>query len=293
MRITSNGELDFYTLFQNESISMYSCFKDKYNNKFIKNNKVNIFDNETNTFYYVFETDFGFNRGITYFKTSDGSVLRTTFDPYYGGRFTNPITFPLSAKIVGDNGALRDLSVSDNFDVFSSSISQGFYDVYNVVNGLLYGYLNTNIQYFWLFELTINNSVDSEYKRFAFESSPYVGPFYNTELLKEYNIILEFSDRKLYYYKDFWEGVRFETESRYFNIDGSLHNISNFSQSRQLLLEDIDIEDGKLLRYGLNSNTHYEIIPEIENGQLVLNSYITGTYVAPPTITITLQPVNR
>jgi len=278
MKITENNDLEFYSLFQNSSINMYSCFVDKHNNKYVKNNKINMFDSNTNTFYYVFEnySDEGFNRGVSFFPTNIGTAIKVEYDQYYAGRFTNPIIFPLSYKIVEAKGALRTATPDDNFLVYTSSTRQGFYDLFKVQNGRLLGYLNTNLEYFWLFELTINQSDNTNYSRFMYESSPYVGPFYKTNFLKSYDVVLEFYDRKLYYYSQFFSSV-----------------IQSIAPIKTLIIEDVDLEDGKILRYGLAGNTYFEIVPEISQGTLTFKAYETGSYVAPPQTSVTLQPINK
>ena len=71
-----------------------------------------------------------------------------------------------------------------------------------------------------------------------------------------------------------------------------LFNDSHFVP--EVVLENCSISDDKtsFLTYGVNGNTYYEVVVENVNGQVQVNSYVSGTYERPQT-KILLQPINK
>jgi hypothetical protein len=163
LKITEDQSLSFYSLFQNPSITMMGCIKDKYGRKYINNDKINDYDGSTKTQYYVpghsISTSSGYNgvnrsnpsfEKYAYWLTSKGEVIRTELLSYY-----------LDYKKLTPEGVL-EIDPSDNFEVFVAindfktlrnlpptylNYNQ-FIPKMNVNNGVLYffyGYLQPNI----------------------------------------------------------------------------------------------------------------------------------------------------
>jgi hypothetical protein len=61
----------------------------------------------------------------------------------------------------------------------------------------------------------------------------------------------------------------------------------------ETVITNVGIEQGQAVRYGINSNTYYDIIAEVIDGSLQINAHESGTYVAPEVSSVTLQPINR
>jgi hypothetical protein len=53
------------------------------------------------------------------------------------------------------------------------------------------------------------------------------------------------------------------------------------------------VENGDVISFGIDGNITYDLILEEVDGQITLVPYVKGTYVAPPSTTITFQPINR
>lgn len=78
MEVDLEGNLVFTTIYQNTSISTNGCMKDKYGNKFISNNRLDIYDSNSKTQFYVFNdpnaSSFSKNNG--YWMNSNNEVLK-------------------------------------------------------------------------------------------------------------------------------------------------------------------------------------------------------------------------
>jgi hypothetical protein len=59
------------------------------------------------------------------------------------------------------------------------------------------------------------------------------------------------------------------------------------------LLSGVGVDNGQITEFGLNGNINYELYPELVQGEWAIIPYISGTYDAPPTTKVTLQPINR
>jgi hypothetical protein len=73
MRITESKNLQFYSLFENPSITMNSCIKDKSGQKVILNNTINTYDEINKTLYYTKQNNW---TRSGYWLTSKGEILK-------------------------------------------------------------------------------------------------------------------------------------------------------------------------------------------------------------------------
>ncbi|MBR3876309.1 MAG: hypothetical protein IKJ25_06005 [Clostridia bacterium] len=280
-KINANDEVEIFSLFQNDTITWYSCFKDKYGNKFIQNNRLNTYDKATNTYFYVFDSSNSqYNKGINYELTSTNEAIKLSFGDM--NRIGNHV---INASIILANGEERSISKDDNFEIYYNSSK--YADVaYKVDDGIVYGYNPTEGAYLnrlILFKYDAINNQATYYFIWSFSS------LFNTAYLEEYNILIEFDNNSIYYYSDVWESYDSSSEKNRESLDGLL-NDGAFTPN--IVLENCSLENHKILIYGISGNTYYDIVVENVNGQTVINTYVSGTYQKPQ-IKITLQPINK
>ena len=279
-KINANDEVEIFSLFQNDTIVWYSCFKDKYGNKFIQNNRLNTYDATTNTYFYVFNDNAlnsQYDKGINYELTSTNEAIKLSFWNMESGR--NHI---IGASIILANGEERKLCKEDNFDIYYD-ISKYEHVAYKVENGTIYGYCPTfgYSSVFILFKYDAVNNTATDYLFWA-------DNWFNADYLEEYNILIEFYNGCVYYYDDVW--TSYDSSSKNWMTSGGLINDRAFTP--KTVLEDCNLENNKILVYGISGNTYYDIVAESVNGQMVINQYVSGTYQKPQ-IKVILQPINQ
>lgn len=279
-KINANDEIEIFSLFQNNTIEWYSCFKDKYGNIFIRNNRLNTYDNATNTYFYVFNDNSlnsQYDKGINYELTSTNEAIKLSF-----WNMNNGANHIIGASMVLANGKERKLCQEDNFDIYYD-VSKYEHVAYKVENGTIYGYRPTfgYSSIFILFKYDAVNNIATHYLFWA-------DNWFNADYLEEYNILIEFYNGCVYYYDDVW--TSYDSSSKQWMTSGGLINDRAFTP--KTVLKDCNLEDNKILVYGISGNTYYDIVVESVNGQIVINQYISGTYQN-PRIKITLQPINK
>jgi hypothetical protein len=162
---------------------------------------------------------------------------------------------------------------------------------------------------------------DLESKRnIYFELSGYPSTPWNPTYLIEKDILIEYTNGKLYAIYQFSDFLSQILEFTLYNLNqsgifylnwgfhstliGMLENPTNdfwkaFKESNtinldyKLVLDDVGIVNGEVIKIGINGNTNYDLILEEIDGKPTLVAYVKGTYVAPPPTTITFQPINR
>jgi hypothetical protein len=138
-------------------------------------------------------------------------------------------------------------------------------------------------------------------------------PAWNINYLKQHDVLLEFSQGNIIYFKGFTKyfsdaidsflnGNRFQGQGNimYLNFQNSYLNMPQWFKDQysiplayETVITNVGIEQGQAVRYGINSNTYYDIIAEVIDGSLQINAHESGTYVAPEVSSVTLQPINR
>ena len=324
-KINENDEVEIFSLFTNDPIEWYSCFKDKYGNKFIQNNRLNTYDPATNTYFYVHEPYVNpeyeqYNKYVIYELTSNNEAIAL----YYSDDQTAALWSTLiGASIILENGKKRDLTSEDNFDIYydwdkfnqlsyfkredinsANSIPEQDWTswrgnnraAYKVRDGVVYGYSHHKGYSNGLVLMQYDAvSKEATYLSLDYNSEAFV----NTSNLEEHDIIIEFHDGKLYYYSNVWESYKtaaviydghFSTDSGY--DEKYLSDYESFTDN--LVLENCSIDGIKdsVMAYGIHGNTYYEIVAEEVNGEIVINQYVKGTYQKPQ-VKIILQPLNK
>jgi hypothetical protein len=307
MRITELGNLEFYSLHQNSAIvldqefifptqqKVLMCFKDKFGNNYVKNSRLNQYDASTKTFYYVhnyYGHNEGFNKPISYWLTSKGEAFK----------ISHIISGIASYSIMQENQDSRPLNVTDNFKIYRSVLLDAQYD--EVKDGKVYTFLNGGNG----FNNSFNQITFRRYDPFenVFHIFEFQGLKYNIDYFYEHKIFLIYSSnsRNLSFVTNIYESFDLTEDyslntwtdfgqnfTQYYK-DYKNQEIPQFMNPR-LVLEDCDLLDNEILRFGISANTYYEIILENTSEGYVFVAYEKGTYIAPPSTTITLQPINR
>jgi hypothetical protein len=287
--INSDESLIFKPLHQNPNISTFSCIKDKFGNKFIKNDKLNLYDSENNAYYFVND---GVAGNVDYDITKEGVVIEIEYD----SGFTLNSSF--SGQVVLNDGAKRPFLITDNYNFLPQKDLRNHYPI-KISSGILLSHTN-GLNYY----KTKPSWEEAANKRTSLWTYYYDGinditkamylygnldVLYETSFIKEYNVVLEYSQGKLYAFYNFWESFLTNDKTDY--VNKKLLDLENFSPT--LLIENITFEEGKIIKFGLSGNVYYDLIPEYKNNRWVITPYESGTFVAPSVPTITFQPINR
>lgn len=109
-------------------------------------------------------------------------------------------------------------------------------------------------------------------------------------------------DGVVFVYKDIWKnfGSSFDENTRGIkDISSGAEALFHNKLPKELLKNNVVVERSPetnnydLVEYSVSGKKTYDLVFEIIDGEKKINLYETGTYVAPPTTTITLQPINR
>jgi hypothetical protein len=345
MRINNSGQLEFYSLYSNPTISTTSCLKDVYGNKVIINGELDYKDGASKTTFVNYKTTnqklggqgSNIEVGSGYFLTSSGLIA--SISELYS-------TWPIF-KVLDNEGDLRDLTVHDSFEIYltelpfktdinfvnsqdtlnslgfrflyyKSTISSGSYSVFpsmrpnllNVLNGKENSQLYLFPSPWWTFMISFFDKDEISIYDFYVSSVVNEFSFVSFNFIDEHDILF------------FWSS----NQKRAFFLTNFIANFTNFVVSlhsensnaveannqlrshlvvnpSEFLGSEIDIEmlsnadyneqDRIFTKVEINGNTDYDIFPVISDNGVVLTPFISGTYVAPPTTMITLQPINR
>lgn len=281
--------------YQNASIATYSCIKDKYSNVFIRNNRLNLYSAEKNTVFYVYNAyyqpdDSPYSREISYWLTDKGQVV--SFPDKEGSRFLNLN----GVQIYNGFNQSRPIEKGDDYLIYQNFQNNELDRTFKIRDGYSYSY-----QTGWVKEWI--NSPGNGFRHsfwsgiFSLDSNQETGfrndtNIYNTRYLEKDDLLIGYTEQnKVVAYPNFFNNLK-----KYFFPD---EETANYLES-YIVIEDVIYEkdrewwDGSFVRYDLNGKQTYEIIAERNaNNELIINAYLAGTYVAPETTTVTLQPINR
>jgi hypothetical protein len=281
MRINEQNELEFYSIFQNASINTYSCLKDKFDNIFIQNDLLNYFDGTNNVTYYVLNDTF--RKGYFFNQNKEVYMMDLSLN---------------EIKLFVARGQSRDLNNFDSFYVFEENHENGLYEV---ENGVLKHFYQNQIfggpSFFGknYLKYGTDNGYSYEFDLISEKSQS----MFLTKFGKDYDIILELSNGNLYSYKNIWESFddyfsQFKSDS-FVEEDIWLRNLTeNSFFTKNEILNSVSLNNSnEIIKITPNEALNYEFIPEFINNEWTITPYVYGTYFAPPSITVTLQPINR
>lgn len=286
-KINENKELEIFSLFTNDSINMLDCFKDCYGNIFIENDKINYFDPINKSYFYCIT---GANAQKYFYQlTSLGNAVKIQISDMTGDGFPSMDVFAYISDIelITENNTSRKLNENDTFDITPSSSKR--IKILRVKNGTVYGMAGDLNGFGTLSSVFSYNSITNTYKHFY---TDWTGNHhYNFDYIPSYDVLLEFTDGKLFVINNIYnllqECVGVNQCIGYFDPLAQNYN------DKKLLLDSCSFENNKILSYGINGNTYYDIVVEKDaNGNIVVNQYVSGTYTKPQ-IKIQLQPINK
>jgi hypothetical protein len=330
VRILENGDLEFYPLYTNESIIFFEGFKDKYGNKYILNNRINEYDEITQTYFYVYDMNLpyefyqeyphhlldvrSYTRPLAYWLLDNGEVLKVTFTSTSWVRNV----WLDDIRIMGEQGQTRSITQEESHLVIASKLFSYRHDFrpFKVEYGKVFSETYSNNRW--------ENGVFAQYGMFivfdAFTKRDFILytyhdniPAWNINYLKQHDVLLEFSQGNIIYFKGFTKYFSDAIDHflsvnqfqglgsiMYLNFQNSYLNIPQWfkdnyadSLSYETVISNVGIEQGKAVQYGINSNTYYDIVAEVIDGSLEITAHESGTYIAPTVSSITLQPINR
>jgi hypothetical protein len=317
MTVTELGNLEFFSLYQNPTINTTKCFKDIHGNKFIENDSVNLINQDSKTVFYVF-SDNSKNqaKNFTYELTEFGEAIRVEFKA-----FSPSDTWVKSVNIMDVNFSANHLTDNNNFKIFNledpSKPSNDFkITPFKYENGILYGvFKRHNYQEeFGFFMFNSMNGAHFTYRGISRWGNSQ-GLYFSMDYLTDYDILVTRSEggtligtynvmNLLYSYHmenqnpfpgpgNPWWINTYDNGSYAFTYTYSINLGQLFPDESFIIIQDAQIFENKLVKFGLEGNTYYDLVPELLSDKWILTPFITGTYIAPPTTSVTLQPINR
>ena len=338
-KIDGSNNLVIYSLFSNPEVKYFDFFKDKYGTNVIKNNKLNLYDENTNTYYFceqAHQDDYTFivTRGefdsfdklqntlnavvsnydewqrlynfyteileiytavdsnkilnTHYFLTSENTILCVN---YCNKDFLIPSE---DAYIVLPNNEQRELTVTDNFYTITNAASHYQTQFLKIKDGIVQSYTGSSDSFERNVRMYFYDFINDEY--ICFDYDYYDDKLYSFNYIKQFDVCLYFDVSEQTVYSHTIKDIRnrFIYQWVGFNSFSCPKSYVFAPEQCAKVLENTDIDDShkEFLKYGVNGNTYYEIVVEEVNGEVRVNSYVSGTYVAPE-IKIILQPINR
>lgn len=289
MRINNSNELEFFSLFSNSSINVFDAFKDRYNNIYIRNDKINTYDTSTRTFYYVFEEGNSSSvKFIDYQLNENKEAVKLVYSDEYSRQLND-------LKLINAEGQEVAITQEDSFKI-ETTHSAASIRYFEVVKGIARGMDCIENDRF------INGSFDLA----AYDCTRGLGYWtwcitynyepkcqINTKLLQEYDVLLLWDGRDscLYALYDFY--------AYFFDIVHEVWTITNdynwvkapLTIEKVLDACDIDSNTGCIINYGLNGNTYYDFDIITENGNRKVDVFELGTRTENDVV-IKLQPIN-
>ncbi len=322
LKENEDGTISFMLIFDNEFATVSCAFKDKYGNKFIGNDRIETYDSNTRTTFYLRD-----EWGVTdkYFLTSSQDVLKTDREgeEYFTGFY-----------ILDENLNEREINKFDNFNILRNTyqfnghlIDPDRYESFfsqeaprKIENGIVYiskTYKQHNfnvdcVQWNDNNSILVSKKIDNKWETIGFFQG---GAIYDASYLEDYDCLLLavengnfydiYSIKNTYQYLlDYWD----DFANCSYNIEKQelLLSLSMKQNDTEKLLTDVNlyvIGDGNnplgsaytgvIVKYEIYGTRYYEIIGETdENGEFTLNAYEVGEYEE-PIKEVVLQPLNR
>lgn len=313
LSVDENGNLVLTPICKNDKINVRYAFKDKYDNKYILNDRLETYDPNTNTYYYVTGPNIWEPRQEVnclvphheryfYIRTSNDEAVRV---PVYFQTY-EMATKSKTMDIILSNGDSRQINETDTFDLYPFIGEDYFtFEPKNVINGVLRMeayYTGHNDNYFintvreqgFYYLQNQKNKV----KYYSFDSSWSGTCEENIYFMDSYDVILFYNDGVVYSIQNCFQYalnmekvtqsdiVRLGDFDSHFEVDGEYVNI---------LISDVIIEYGKIINYGVDGNKMFDVYVKGDRENPIIEIYETGTYTppAPSENTIVIQPINR
>lgn len=262
MEAQENGELKFTQIVQNETLTVYGVFKDKYGTKYVYNDYLEGYDEANKTLYH---------KNAEYYLSDDGVAIYVIVDDMYLHEIASNVGIPkiyTSIQRVDENLNMHNISDTESYRValVSGNIKE--------IDKIRYMYIENGYAYVYIsigggFSRTTLSTMETECN---FEGHiPY-----------DYNTILVIVEGNLYY-GDLWGNNAYQP--------GATNNLILLAPNCELVSETRDkgIENVRYRYTTFTETIFYKIISD-ENGN---PKAVSETYVAPEKEVITLQPINK
>ena len=262
MEAQENGELKFTQIVQNETLTVYGVFKDKYGTKYVHNDYLEGYDEANKTLYH---------KKAEYFLSDKGVAIYIEVDEMYSdvidSRLDDIPKIYTAIQRIDEN--LEKNSISDA-ESYRFALVPGYIKEIDKIrhmyieNGYAYVYVSTGGR----FSRTTLSTMKTECN---FEGLiPY-----------DYNTVLIVIEGTLYY-GDLWGSNAYQP--------GSTNNLVLLAPNCELVPETKDkgIENVRYRYTTFTETIFYKIISD-NNGN---PKAVSETYVAPEREVITLQPIN-
>lgn len=260
MESTVDGDLKFTQIVQNETLTIYGIFKDKYGTKYVYNDYLDGYDAANKTLYH---------KKAGYFLSDKGEAIYVEVDKTYNISDNRDIPKKYtSIQKIDENLIKHDIPNNEtyHFAFGSGRINEIDNERYmHIENGYAYVYISIGGG----FSRTTLSTMETECN---FEGHiPY-----------DYNTILVIVEGNLYY-GDLWGNNAYQP--------GATNNLILLAPNCELVSETRDkgIENVRYRYTTFTETIFYKIISD-ENGN---PKAVSETYVAPEREVITLQPINK
>jgi hypothetical protein len=312
-RIKDTDELEIFTLFQNQMVTVYDYYKDKYGNNYVFNSSVDYTDAPTNTIFFkeleyvvasngevvFFEglesTDFVWSDEIAF--NDNGLILTYTdlwrnsfflpgeWERIYGAAaYRIPSAGISQIRVMQKNLASRAITDDDYFEFggFVRDYNRDFPAPYglfsHIKNKELFVYDNRWMQYYFLVLDT-----DTAETQFYLSLRNYYYDSYGYTSNKYYIHVISYNTALLH--------DKVSGELSYLKIDFNVSAATNLNNIQ--LLKIFDSGDNWTITTINSQDTYMVVYVEDANGDQIPTVIKASEYVAPGQGTITLTPINR
>jgi hypothetical protein len=272
MRVTENDELQFYTVVQNETLTISDYFKDNYGNIYIENDYLEVYDQANNTLYYKPSVDTYYEHQKTYNFTREGYVLKIDY--------STSCICPSVVK-VGPNFTEEAITINDDLYIDELLLVKDGY-FYNTrefkrTNLIVHTHTKDDYSCSWIFSGWNDN--------IKYDFVDYQTVIFYIEKYSYDNV----AQPKSLYYQNIFGSTRIN--------DPQIPEEGDTFKNSILLLENVEVEamgdlfeNWRFKKITISSTLYYQIVVD-ENG--VPKSVNSETYVAPERDVITMQPLNK
>lgn len=316
LRITEEGLLEFYSLFQNQNITTYYCFKDKFGQKFVSNNRINTIDQATKTVFFVFQNgrDFLYNKNISYVMTETNQVLKVTIN--HQGTTDTYADYYRSAYLINNNFEESNFNFDNKIKIYDSYYSHsqnsiGQFEMQFAYGTKIFSSGNSSTHFysstFTILALYSFDAKTTQHYRITSRGN-YLDNSYSGRYIKE-DVLLSYYNNNVYAFYNIYDSFISLINS----LDSSelLNYLDIYVYSPNLIYSHLDSHDFftsslllsnvvianessfNFIQEGLQGSTTFELILEKFQSNIFVKAYPIGTYTAPPTTSTVLQPINR
>ena len=316
-----DGNLTIVPICKNKTLTVSYAFKDKHGNKYILNDKLETYDANSNSYYYVTGPDMStvssnisvnFVNRYIYVRTSTNEAIRFPSCFAAGGDLMQR-SESKTIDLMLENGETRLLNENDSFELLPFYMKEGTTLPQRVVNGYVYietgreDILKTNrfVEPYGDYGMFYLNNDNGEFK--SYHLAAHAMRAVNFYYVNNYDVMLVVDGNGgLYSFQNCLEYLLFMesigcVESQYGEVMLWAGN-----PYMELEVDDkyvkqlatgvvIDPDNQKIIEYGVDGNIYYDVYVGGSAENPSIGIYETGTYTPeePEVTAIVIQPINR